>query len=1406
MAIPPPLRIPSDSGVTFEGFESIVIPSRQRVKDLLDSFMAAMEQAPGPMIRVILGWWGEGKTDAYGRYLRPTLSRSGDLPVFAAASTVANSYHRQDVSAVIERTSLSAVRFLVALLAAVRDENPALGISSVEGTPEEFVGRNLLKLATSGQATRKVVFFIDEFEELLLSPHLNEIISGLKEVVNAPQGPTTGVRQWLFDKGKLGGKVHFVLACTPDAYYRLESNADTSLIFGGLGRRQGVIELPPITKREGVRFLLDLLNYCYEGNLPHGFLAGPGAFDALVRASQLNLGNLVSLFTRFITYAVAQANQSVLDYSTVVDALWNQTVTAYGAQARCIETDFEDRIERGLAERSKLNIHTCRSLTRTLIGEPRPHRAEDLAERLGLGVREVKTLVNLLGETVRSSYEISPATIRVVPVHVAEDALRTEFKEWIHVEGDKANVKLDDYSESWDGFLDRISYLKDQESVGFELFLPCDEQSVLAHFEGVSTSLAGEIANKVRRLGEEETTYLPSEALLQHVFPTAVPRQLDFIRDRKVRVDTWRDVSRNLRSHFESSFAEALLSFLPYMSRYSVKDKTEIKMKQNLQVFTVVDSRNNASVRGIIYCIPGDLTSGDVDLVALHLEDLPPVHGAWVFYGGEILPEVARKIQDKGLDQSSSPKVVLVRVHPTLAKLLLASFLARKEHPKEVGTTDLEGRVRILLREDLAFEERWDQWIAAQQKAGWFVCDMVLNSASSPKEASDALRFFVNYYPEPMSPKEALERNTMDLARFVMFGSKMGLFPDIESETRLGALADDLALNGFLNREGTKFRVAFTGAEKRVLRVIEQGRLVDEDGLSEYFIIGAKQKRILKDAYLPTLEYKGFIVREHGKAKRMTKQDWDASIGARPLEPFKTLGGRLGPYGHVFVSKQRNSRLIVIDDFLSFIDSLLRRREAESVEAEETPTLRTSAMIVRLIDYFETELVPLMTRANRNGHELSEALNNKAQDMLILIERTTKDALKWTNTQISPEAIEEYAQIKLLTEESAALEPKQDPLSVVRTLHSRLPKGEYDLFLFDNTEQAASFFNLVVHQRLAFASKLEGLDARCAKPLTEIARGFADIEGRQRAFNRALGELKPSSGLATGKFVQALARLGSPGGDMPPNKLMKSDLDSLEKIVTSILAQLSDLYSQSQNALNLAQVLIQAELSFSVAAQKATGYVAKVQGLLTEIGTPAVAEVFKRIGTNIESCSTQLASEAVPASLRDLVATMRFLVKVAETASGQLQEDTDALSRSWRAFANRQVEILGQVTKVTEVVAENQKKNVPPKLQRAIDDLTAEMTKGLDKTSLDEKSIRSGRETITKELASLAKGFLSENALLVLTALIGGSSGRATSWISFDELADEVRNRYGIDRPLFEELVTELQGARIVVEGLALRG
>jgi len=208
------INLPSDAGITFHGFENIVIPSREGIRKKLNDFIVTCENSNKPTLRVILAEWGEGKTDAYHRYLEPELRSRDYQPILVSASTISNSYSVPVVSKLIGSTSLSAIMFLVTVMNSAREESK---INELPDASNYDDARPYLLDSFHSLLEKKsgIVVFIDEFEELLTNKQsLNKILSGLKETIN-------GSYHEIDEGGEFEGSIHFVISATPDAFYQL---------------------------------------------------------------------------------------------------------------------------------------------------------------------------------------------------------------------------------------------------------------------------------------------------------------------------------------------------------------------------------------------------------------------------------------------------------------------------------------------------------------------------------------------------------------------------------------------------------------------------------------------------------------------------------------------------------------------------------------------------------------------------------------------------------------------------------------------------------------------------------------------------------------------------------------------------------------------------------------------------------------------------------------------------------------------------------------------------------------------------------------------------------------------------------------------------------------------------------
>ena len=63
-------KLPDPNGIPFEGIEGAEIPGRKEVAKKINGFIAEAKRSKAIEIQLITAAWGEGKTDAYGRYIK----------------------------------------------------------------------------------------------------------------------------------------------------------------------------------------------------------------------------------------------------------------------------------------------------------------------------------------------------------------------------------------------------------------------------------------------------------------------------------------------------------------------------------------------------------------------------------------------------------------------------------------------------------------------------------------------------------------------------------------------------------------------------------------------------------------------------------------------------------------------------------------------------------------------------------------------------------------------------------------------------------------------------------------------------------------------------------------------------------------------------------------------------------------------------------------------------------------------------------------------------------------------------------------------------------------------------------------------------------------------------------------
>ncbi|MEW6424673.1 MAG: hypothetical protein AB1523_07985 [Bacillota bacterium] len=986
-------QLPPLAGVPFTGFEFAEIESRKLVvKQLRDYIKYCLKEARSPAVQVILGEWGEGKTEAHERYIK-TAVRAPNSAYRISASTIA-----QSLPKVKAENPLASVNFLAAVFYAIKHEERVGLIPSFE----RFMNvERWLEETLKAHAKGKILVFIDEFEELILEPSaLKGIISGLKELINKQYPPVA-------EKGQYPGIISFLLSCTPDAYARMQRDPEIVEVFGSWERRAGRIQLAPVTKQEGVKFLCDLMYYAFGGRLPEPLpIRDLGVFYTLQATGRGNLGALVTLFVKvFNSAANDDQTMHIIDGVRVLEILADETISVYGGTARCVERRLLDGFEELLDKQEAV-------LLRLLAGELRPFSLPELAARLAIpDITEVSALVARINQKLAST-GVANAIVRYVPLR--EGCSFKDVQKALHPEIRGDEIQVDGFVQHLNELEDDLTYLELREGqLVPRIFFPWDHRMISAAFEGISPDSARRLEKRVERIiDQSEFYYRLSNELILQLFPTPIPVGLEFIKDRDLRLKTWRDTTARFPQLFRDDVVRAFLSLVEYVEAFNIKADILQTVREGLSA-TVIDTSQNATIKCYCHAHYGDLGREVVQRIEAGLRELSGAHLSIVIHVGEVTDQGREEVRTREMED----QLLFVPLHTTLAKRLLIAYRCKTRYPEQLDKKLFVDSMTRMFKTEIELSNRIKEWLDQGVKAGIVLRDLFRANVRSERELADSLKFYINRLGEPGTPENIFRANK-DLMDFIPFGSRAGFVPDIESATQLDRYTEDLVENGFIRLDPDRtVHVITTPPEKRLLYILEKARTIAKSEVGVYFINCARARNILEDVYLNILKNKGVVLESKGLlslARREEALEEAKSIRKAYMEllvPYKQQK-EWPAFSHVFVTKQRDYRFIAISKLEAYLERLYEDIQKAAQRGQVEVFMQRTALLKDFADHLRNSLMPRVQSAISEARRMTQDISRQVDSLLKEIEHVVSYYNKWLKQNASLENVEEARELK----------------------------------------------------------------------------------------------------------------------------------------------------------------------------------------------------------------------------------------------------------------------------------------------------------------------------------------------------------------------------------------------------------
>lgn len=1249
-------QLPPLAAVPFAGFPYAVIESRKGVVSQLRNLVKyCLKEATSPAVQVILGEWGEGKTEAYARYIKTVVSPPNRAHL-VSASTIA-----QSLPKVRDDNPLASLQFLAAVFNAVRHEDP----ESTFPPRERFASTaEWLEECLRTHERGRVIIFVDEFEELILDPpSLKSILSGLKELVNGQYHPVA-------QGGEYQGLVSFFVSCTPDAYARMQRDPDIAEVFGSWERRATKVVLASVRRREAVHFLHGLLRFCYEDDLPSTLpIADSGVFYTLSTIARGNLGALVSLFTKVLNAAVLDDDTvRVVDGALLLDILGSETLSVYGASTKCVERGLVDKLE------SSLGVEETR-LFRLLAGEQRPFRSSELVKRLGLAeTADVSTLVARLNQKL-ATYTAGPPIQQLVPLREGLgtdhmwDALKREIQD--------GELRVDAFEKPIEVVEDDLVVLAlRQGQLESSVLFPWDHRMIAAFFEGISPDGARRLQNRMEAiLDTTDIWYRMSDELLLQLFPTPVPVGLDFIRDRELRLKLWRDTTARFAQTFREDMAKAFLHLIPSVDSSDIEvDLANAELSGGTLSVALRDTSEGADIRCLCCSQYGDLDAQGVRRICQQLNELENAHLAIVLIVGDVLAEAWEEARARDMFGS----LLVIPLHSTIAKRLLIAYECITRHTTAVDQKLFVEAVTRLYRADLDLSSKIKEWLRTGAETGLVLRDLYKATARGERELADSLKFYINVLGEPGSPEAVFAANQR-LKSFVPFGVRTGFMPDIESAERLAAYTEDLARNGFVEYWPDRtVAVAQTPVERRFLRLLEAGPMPASTA-RERFVICARARNIFEDVYLNILKHKGRVTESSGQVSIVTTSQartkaMEAKVACqRALGPLQQQH-EWGAFAHVFVAKQRAKRFIRIDDVYDYLEAAEGAVQRVAGDAQEEVLLQKAALVTSLSEHLRKVLLPKVERAMNEGRRLAESTCDEVRGFLDDAAHAVEDYRRWAGLPADQLALREATQLSAEMQELAHI--RSTPLLEQHVTPEEAEGEDFDHRAWDSPDRC---FNVALVRVQRMSSSVKERLNQHRRTLGEVRQALSDL-GRvgERTRNRfRMINVPPGCRIAASVY-EGLAPLTATGpaqcepadGRTPRATSPALTLAKMRDDLRALYQPLQDHFDKLDDAISALEQLVRVEGDFSVLTDQCAQTAAVISDMFDVPPAALRAKTFAEVQTNIARAYHELVSDAERLTPLDLTqsTTIATLQERLRALCAELNNALEEQRKTWQTF------------------------------------------------------------------------------------------------------------------------------------------
>jgi len=1118
-------RLPSESGTHFEGAKEIRLESWDNIKETTNKIISyCVNVAKDPTFIMVLGTWGQGKTEFFKKYLIPKLSTEHHL-IFLSANYLINILNNQNFINFLERTNIDGLKILTAIFRIDQErkdeKNFLMDIDEKKLTPLNYINEILENFTEKASNQKRIFIFVDEMEELQSNKEiLLKVLKGFKDIKNA------GITN-ICENGLYEGRIHFFLSCTPEAYNKMEQLSELKESIGSIKRRYWEITLPTILKMEACKYLWDLINYCWKYKLPNPLPIKSGAIlNALHYCSLGNLGNIVSNFTRLFTKQKKNSMCKVIDYQIFINSMKNEIIQIGNVSESALKYDQYQLMYNKIKENA--TIRNATEIFSLMIGEPIPLSINDIKKRLNVEEDDIRNAFKDIELILQDLLQISYPIINLFPIssHITKTTYIEEIKKIFSggIKIEDENLRINDYMENLNEFINRSAFpIIENRELLFKFFLPKEKTFIKLFFEGISELSATKFKNDFEKYffsENEEEYYILSNEIIHLIYPVPLPPDLDFLTDVYKIYQLYQEVKLKQRDYLNENMLDAFIFLFKSIEKFQILKKSEQLKYENCQVVEFnykEETGKTLKVKVLIAFINGNFDISHVkELIEIIQED--NLQLVLPIYTGFITDEAKEMLSSAELDENHEFIVPTnLRITLDLAIKVVTAYLSFQRYPDKVKEDHLALSCKKFIEEiGLNLDFFIGNWLEKKIKNGSCIIDLKGNQEFS--EYPKFLKLFYMLRYDYVEIEELIEefKNPEKVKGFGK--SRSGSIKTIQipdEVNKLNAWAFDLVQSGFLEELETdekkkKYKIKESLIEQRILKMVkEQTTPITTKKLDDLFIIYSSYGNLLNDVYLPILEDKGIIeISKNSEIKIINYHEkWEKlkidiqNFEKKFLDPFG--------YGWFFEIKQRDKVIISLNEFKN---KLINEFSKLSEYVNENEWIYNHKLIYwkQMLELYNIKFIPPFNNANEYAISKLNAIVQEKNDLLTKLKIFEK-VLKYLHINLGIKNIKDYADLNKEVSEIQDFHKIPLQLRDLSNLAEEIFKNKSlsKQFLFKqklddySNKDDFPFWNLKLWQLSEKIDSLSDKISRITKECDAIEKKLFDIENIYRENNAA---------------------------------------------------------------------------------------------------------------------------------------------------------------------------------------------------------------------------------------------------------------------------------------------------------------